>query len=68
MQPVRNEYEKQAIVRCTVSLSQGKCQQKCQQTLSVGSKMGLKSVSESGLKLTLTKRRIAFIINATVMI
>jgi hypothetical protein len=45
-----------------------KCQQKCQQTSLVGSKMGLKNVSESGLKLTLTKRRIAFIINVTVMI
>jgi hypothetical protein len=57
---------------CKASKREGfspqKCQQKCQQTLSVGSKTGLKSVSESGLKLRLTKRINAFIVNATVMI
>jgi hypothetical protein len=57
-----------AGVVASLNFQTQKCQQKCQQTLSVGSKMGLKKVSESGLKLTLTKRIIAFIINVSVMI
>jgi hypothetical protein len=50
------------------SLTDEKCQQKCQQTFPAVSKMKLKKVSESGWELTLTERRIPFIITATVMI
>jgi hypothetical protein len=45
-----------------------KCQQECQQTSLVESKIGLKLAGQSRQKLWLTERGNAFIIKATVMI